>query len=402
MKCFFLRNTLNYKTNTSLRLPKPGTHIEALDGLRGIAILLVMMCHFASYGPLQWDGFLRSKLNQILSSGWIGVDLFFVLSGFLITTILLDAKNDRYYFRNFYIRRGLRIFPLYYCFLLAFFFILPRLHWTFSKFQYVENQSLYWSYLINLNIGIHGWPSHYILGHFWTLAIEEQFYLFWPMVIFIFQRKNLVLVCSLFFLGSLVTRMILVQKGFMVGALVLTPSRIDALIMGAFLSIIISNSKWVSFVSRIAWPLFGILTITLIMFFHKMYWLRSDNPKILTIGLTIIPLFFAIILFLSVITPEGKGLNKIFSNRILQFFGRYSYALYIFHQPIVIYLSPRFFSVKTFATMVGSQVLGFIIFSMVVTAISLIFSLLSWYLLESRILGLKRFFPYDTGCRRVV
>ena len=384
------------KPNTLFRLPRSGTHIASLDGLRGTAILLVMISHFA--GGLQ-----LSKLKETLLSGSIGVDLFFVLSGFLITRILLDSKNGRYYFRNFYIRRGLRIFPLYYSFLIAFLFVLPRLHWTFTQFQSVENQSLYWSYLINFSIGIHGWPTPSILGHFWTLAIEEQFYLFWPMIIFLFRRKNLMLICCVCFLGCLVTRILLFQHGFVIGACVLTPARIDALIMGAFLSIMMSSPKGVAILYRVTWPLFGILTLALIALFLRTHGLKGDNPVIATLGLTIIPLYFAIILFLTV-TASSQVLSKVFSCQLLRFFGHYSYSLYIFHHPIAAYLFPDRLSVEMFSTMVGSEILGFVLYSIAITIICLAFSLMSWYLLESPMLRLKRFFPYDydTGSKKVL
>src|SRR4051812_39004746 len=98
--------------------------IPALDGLRGIAILLVLFHHFTIYRP---DRGLDKWLANIPAAGWIGVDVFFVLSGFLITGILLDARDRRHYFRNFYARRALRIFPLYYLVVFVGLILLPKL-----------------------------------------------------------------------------------------------------------------------------------------------------------------------------------------------------------------------------------------------------------------------------------
>src|SRR3954465_7692198 len=106
--------------------PEIEGHVPALDGVRGLAILVVMVGHLT----LGWNPNYRFEyaLQALVQTGWWGVDLFFVLSGFLITGILLDAKGSSHYFRNFYVRRVLRIFPLYYGFLFAFFILAPLLH----------------------------------------------------------------------------------------------------------------------------------------------------------------------------------------------------------------------------------------------------------------------------------
>ena len=106
--------------------PEPGaTRVPVLDGLRGVAILLVMVYHFVIYGGWQPSGEVEHWLFRLATAGWLGVDLFFVLSGFLITGILVDAKGGGGYFRSFYVRRVLRIFPLYYGFLAAYFVLAP-------------------------------------------------------------------------------------------------------------------------------------------------------------------------------------------------------------------------------------------------------------------------------------
>ena len=94
--------------------PRPGVHVPALDGVRGIAIVLVLLLHFTRYGGLSPSTRVDRVFYEVMMTGWIGVDLFFVLSEFLITGILVDARRTKSYFRNFYIRRILRIFPLYY------------------------------------------------------------------------------------------------------------------------------------------------------------------------------------------------------------------------------------------------------------------------------------------------
>ena len=151
-------------------------HIPALDGVRAVAVLLVICFHFwqvFTYGPY-------SLVGKIAMWGQTGVDLFFVLSGFLITGILLDTKGSPSFLRNFYARRILRIFPLYYATLLTIYLIGPLFRWS----AWVpENQSLwFWTYLQNLPMTFA--PGH-VAGpeHFWSLAVEEQFYMVWPFLV---------------------------------------------------------------------------------------------------------------------------------------------------------------------------------------------------------------------------
>ncbi len=143
--------------------------MPGLDGLRGVAILMVLLCHADGY---MYQGFPHlaqqvGPLPIVLGMGWCGVDLFFVLSGFLITGILLGTKGAPHYFKSFFARRALRIYPLYYCFLFVLMAIEP--HWYgrrdwgslllyFSNFRMVQHH--------------HGFR---LVGSFWSLAVEEQF-----------------------------------------------------------------------------------------------------------------------------------------------------------------------------------------------------------------------------------
>jgi peptidoglycan/LPS O-acetylase OafA/YrhL len=158
-----------------------------LDGVRGIAILLVLVYHLTLYGGMAPNGPFLDRLwrTWTLPLG-LGVDLFFVLSGFLITGILLDTKDGPDYFRNFYARRFLRIFPLYYATLAATFLLIPAVR---------LDAVWYWTYLINYRFADVGWPRVAYLGHFWTLAVEEQFYLVWPALVFFVPRRVLPWLC---------------------------------------------------------------------------------------------------------------------------------------------------------------------------------------------------------------
>lgn len=160
-------------------------HIKALDGFRGIAIVLVLLFHLYGFDPVRWITIL----------GWIGVDVFFVLSGFLITGILLDNKQRNSYYKVFMIRRILRIVPLYYL-VLVLFFIISRFV-TFPGAGYLlHNQLYFWTYTPNYLFAFYGWPKGFEgLNHFWSLAIEEQFYLFWPFFVFMLNPRQLLFAC---------------------------------------------------------------------------------------------------------------------------------------------------------------------------------------------------------------
>ena len=134
-------------------------------------------CTILPYGGLRPNTAVDKILYMVAMAGWVGVDLFFVLSGFLITGLLYDARGEHFYFRHFYIRRCLRIFPLYYAVLVLFFVVLPRLR-EVRELGYVipPDQMWYWTYSVNAIIAADGWPQAFLLGHFWSLAVEEQFY----------------------------------------------------------------------------------------------------------------------------------------------------------------------------------------------------------------------------------
>ena len=157
-----------------------------LDGVRGLAILPVMLYHLTFFGAA--TGAAGEAITFLPSLGWTSVDLFFVLSGFLITGILRRTRGSGHYFRNFYARRALRIFPLYYAVLVFFFVIAPHVR-SFgdpAKFWVAgaDQQTLwYWLYLQNLHVAWTGQFDHHFLGIVWTLCIEEQFYLVWPMLL---------------------------------------------------------------------------------------------------------------------------------------------------------------------------------------------------------------------------
>src|SRR6478735_7238859 len=186
-------------------------HVPALDGLRGVAILVVMLFHMAMVPPI---GRVASVWASVTHFGGLGVDIFFVLSGFLITGILLNAREQPHYFRNFYARRALRIFPLYYAVVFLSLVVLPRaMPWTVAKFGTVNREAVwYWFHLSNFAIARRGAFVHGVLDVSWSLAIEEQFYLIWPAIVLFASRTGLRLLCLSLIVGSCMARAILISR----------------------------------------------------------------------------------------------------------------------------------------------------------------------------------------------
>src|SRR5467141_1688790 len=170
-------------------------HVPALDGLRGLAIIMVLFVHFV--GACQPESAFERILIKGSNYGVWGVDLFFVLSGYLITGILYDSKGSAHYYRNFYVRRILRIFPLYYGVLFLLFFVFPLFPSVYPTGleESARHQAWVWPFGVNLFIALRGWWALPYISHFWSLAIEEHFYLLWPLVVFSFRRETLERIC---------------------------------------------------------------------------------------------------------------------------------------------------------------------------------------------------------------
>src|SRR4051812_26234940 len=162
-------------------LPDLSGHVPALDGIRGLAILLILAYHFTL--GMTGRGIAVRLIAKLTSTGWCGVDLFFVLSGFLITGILWNAKESPHRFRNYYVRRALRIFPLYYAAIAIVFAALPFIATRVGGFEGIHGTGA-WLGLYGTNILVALRGQWFPLSHFWSLAVEEHFYLFWPAVVF--------------------------------------------------------------------------------------------------------------------------------------------------------------------------------------------------------------------------
>ena len=213
-------------------LPSPitGGRVEALDGIRGVAVLLVMIGHGVVFGGFSTRSGWDAVFNAGAKTGWVGVDLFFVLSGFLITGILFDTRGSEHYFRTFYVRRFLRIVPVYYAVLLLYCL------WGHALIDAAESPELSWNglawaatYLSNYPTGLHGWGVlPHPVRHLWSLAIEEQFYLLWPLLVYRVDARRLMTICLVAVGVGWVTRVLLLALSLDIAGYVWTPARLVA------------------------------------------------------------------------------------------------------------------------------------------------------------------------------
>jgi peptidoglycan/LPS O-acetylase OafA/YrhL len=362
---------------------KSSKHYPALDGLRGIAILAVFFSHFG--GGHKSTNLVIRIWSHVADAGWIGVDLFFVLSGFLITGILLDTAHQENRAKNFYARRALRIFPLFYGVLCGFLLLTPVLH-----LQWRAGHLLYFFYLSNmipvLAPGLRSPGTSVGLVHLWSLAVEEQFYLLWPFAVwFIKDRKKLLRICLAIMAFALVLRIILVMRGvdpFIVYSLLFT--RADSLICGSALAILVRDPSQRQLPIKWVLPLTGASTLGLFLLSHSG---SHEAPLISTLGYTLIALFCACLVYGA---QQGKGWIAAISNhRWLRFFGRYSYGLYIYHGLLVVFLFPLVYPIQQ---LVHSVLWGSILYLLFSLGLTLAIAMTSYHLVEAPILKLKKRF----------
>lgn len=307
-------------------------HIPALDGVRGIAILLVLLFHTARPEP-------QSAAERVVALtrdfGWAGVDLFFALSGFLITGILLDARESPGYFRNFFTRRALRIFPLYFAYCTVLFLLVPAANGFASDQdrELLQAAPWYFGYAMNVHLALQGTWDAAIRGTamFWSLCVEEQFYLLWPFVVYRAGRAKLVPICLAMIVLALGIRFwAVVVMDNVLAAYVLLPSRMDALAAGALVAAVARGPIGLTGLRRMApWGLTGSALGVACLVVPSAYssW---DAPVMATIGFTLTAIGCASAIVLVLAAEPGRWTARIVGSNMLRFFGKYSYGMYVF------------------------------------------------------------------------
>jgi len=368
-----------------------GKRLTSLDGLRGIAILAVIAEHtLRLFHPTSALSRLWAAFQE---SSWAGVDLFFVLSGFLITGILLDSRDDKRYFLNFYARRTLRIFPLYYAVLVVAILIVPAVM-GFSKLpelysRLVANQLWLWTYLQNFvqSSGPHALPG---FGHFWSLAVEEQFYWVWPLAVFLLPRRHLFRLCITLCAILPLLRLIMILVGERNWAIrQYTFTRVDSLIWGAIAALLIRDIHLAASYRRCAKVLVGLSTLALGAILLRDGFIPYEGSETLVVGYSAFGVLFSALIYRSVTTPGS--VSAFLSGKLFRWFGKYSYAIYVFHWPI----TQAYTALVTKRIPIESPYLSALGCFAFVTLVSSGIAYLSWHLFEKRVLALKRFFEYE-------
>ena len=382
--------------------------LPALDGVRGIAILMVMTFHFwgtpfglAGRGT---ETGLDEWAQKISGFGWSGVDLFFVLSGFLITGILYDAKNAGGFFRTFYARRALRIVPVYYVFLLFVLLVAPffdGLSQIARVDQMREIQFWFWTYLVNIGSSVRTFDVTVpiVHAHFWSLAVEEQFYLVWPFVVLAFGRRSLMGVCVALAIAALLFRVALTE-GFASdvfepnAAGVLMPARMDTLALGAFIALA-ARGKELETLARFAPAAALIAGAAILGLFIRNDGMVTFYPHVATLGYTSFAVLYAAFLVIALGAAPGSVLYRFLTLPAMALFGRYSYAMYVVHLLVSFELARQFIAHDMTPLVLGGQFVVNIVFVACAMSITLGIAWVSWHVIEQPFLRLKSRFTFE-------
>jgi peptidoglycan/LPS O-acetylase OafA/YrhL len=315
--------------------------IPELDGLRGAAILSVMAFHYLGGLTSEGRGVL-GYFHPVVTMGWTGVDLFFVLSGFLIGGILLDARSSPCYFKTFYIRRFYRIIPLYYAWICGYVVLVAALGATRVISAGVRPEArlplyIYFMFLQNLRVFHISGVTAAWFGATWSLAVEEQFYLVTPLIIWLLPRRTLSVVLSAVVLCAPAFRFAVHNYGQSGPALVnlLMPCRADTFAMGILAAILWRNAKIRLYLAANSFVMCALLGTSLTGFFvvavkwHSRPWSLSMQ----TIGLTAIAFFFVVTLLFVLSRPTGTIASKARMGWIRDI-GGVSYCMYLIHSAI--------------------------------------------------------------------
>lgn len=346
---------------------------QALDIVRGIAIVMVLIHH---YSP---DNQMPGRFVRLTNTFWSGVDLFFVLSGFLIATILLENVHATNYFKVFYIRRSVRILPLYWLLLIAV-QVLVLIQPTFFDAK-LKGHLPFWSYAIFAQNFLYAGRGYWLdpwLDVTWSLALEEQFYVFLSIAVKWMNRKSLaILSIVLIILAPILGQY--AESGMYVYQIPIY--RASSLMMGVLVAILWQSQKVKDFIHK-SQIFFWLGTIPFAVNFRYFITLDIGDP----IGHLGFAVLYTLVLILALAAPPEKP-GLIFGNKLLEWFGLRSYGLYLLHKPVQILCRGLLnaWSIK----------LDFVWFTLLITIILFLLAELSYRFFEKRFIDFGHRFKYD-------
>ncbi len=348
---------------------------------------MVVLHHTVYTAPR--ETFAQKLFLHVAGQGWAGVDLFFVLSGFLITGILIDARESLHALRNFYARRVLRIVPVYVAFLLFSLWMAPALQLLSASeaAQLHTTQLWFWTYSVNLLIAFHSWSAaSFPTVHLWSLAVEEQFYLLWPFAVLLMTPRTLRRTAVGCIIGAEICRLLFIIGG--AGGqvnYVMLPSRMDSLAAGAFLACCFRDpAGWARLLKARLWvvALSCLLLTGIIAHSHTI-----DNQA----PLEQLIAFPALVALSSVVVASAVGGGAWLANRFFRFIGKISYGMYVWHVEVLRLVQqwipiPPANHQEAIWTYYAAMIVG-------VLCCTIAVALFSWYIIEQPFLRLKRFVP---------
>lgn len=355
-------------------------YVPGLDGVRGLAIILVVTYHY--FGG--W--------NEVFGYGWAGVDLFFVLSGYLITSRLYETRNDSNRFKKFYWNRAVRILPIYYVTLGVFYagFNLLVSVKNLSGFEYyVRHWPGFVFFFQNWTFIFDNGVREMSLEHFWSLAVEEQFYLFWPIFFYFFHRTKyffqLILVLVLLIIASrIVIYYSYPGSQYYRHNMYNTFCRMDAFFAGGCMYLFQKKGNLMRPVlSRWLWIFSVIILVVEIFYLGNV---SGSSPFMRTVGYTANAIFFSGLVFY--VSSKSSGwVHAVFNNRWLRFTGKVSYGLFIYHWLVLVVLLSK---VRVLFVQLGlAENTSIVLATFCCLLVSFAISVVSYYSFESNFLKLK-------------
>ena len=372
---------------------RPAERIPALDGLRGVAILLVLLRH--SIAGMEPASHFWSAALTPLRLSWSGVDLFFVLSGFLIGGILFDVRHSPNYFRTFYIRRAFRILPVY---AIVLMFYLGRhlpVRMVPGQLGDTSPLSIPWFSFVTFTQNFWmvpvGWFGPMAIAPTWSLAVEEQFYLTVPLLIRKVRLRTLYVFLTCVIVGLPFVRAV-VPHLFTHGNfanVVLMPLRADALCLGVLCALAVRNARFRKIAGQLLWAGYMLIGAGLVSFFYLTYYGNTQfEPPMATWGFSSLALLYASVLMTAVCHPQA-ALAKVLCFAPLRRLGTIAYCTYLIHQPFTA-AARRLMQIYLHLTPAENWASG----GVIGVAIAIIVASLSWKYFEKPLLRVGHRYQY--------